>query len=257
MVSIINLTGTSSDEDAVTSTRRSTGGAGPSRPRNSPSRATRSTRPTRSSNSQFTNLMTFERVPKSQGILLSSKWYNVHAMAKWLNTGARTVPHSRERLTAQQVQEITRRAAAAAAGTAAGTAAQPPPPLGAPPVEGAHVFLRRTMTRGYKYYKLAFWGNPGSWRRRVSRWQRNAWVSIYVSVTAAQGDWARLVLPSRGQAPMHVSMDFNDRGEGHWETIAEPNGQGGMWTTWGRVHRRGFARALQNRLPLAMNGLAA
>lgn len=80
--------------------------------------------------SMFTDMITHNRYPKSQGYLLRGRYYNPGSLYRWVRENP-TVPHDRSRLTANEVRNIAR---------AAGHTGNTPPPSPAAASQGGGFF---------------------------------------------------------------------------------------------------------------------
>lgn len=160
---------------------------------------------------RFTNAITFERHPRSEGVQLDRQWYEPEGLWLWVSARG-TVPHSRRGLTAEE-REMVRQAAREARqrrrvrnAAVAATAVRP-------------VYLRRPTRYGgggHLVFKVtdsstAYVLQGGRWRlRRASPSLLHAVltdipVAVEVSAETRAGPWRRMAGPtdtwSRGSPP--------------------------------------------------------
>lgn len=234
------------------------GGAGPSRPRSRSG----------SVNSTFTDIITFERTPRSRGIMLNTKMYDVNALAQMVISNMRgrrvsRVPHSRTELTSAQVDEIRRRTSVpwpapqqpAAAQGRQRMAAAIPLRQGVPAQPAGDVpplYLRRHLPAGgYRFYMIQKITGRPSVRVHILR-TAGVWELIDLEQHSRLDTWPWHVL-TNVRAAVDYSQDFALPDQGHWVRV---RWQGREATdTFARHQIQLFMSALGYQLPPAAIGV--
>lgn len=245
MSHIINLTSspTSSQIDLTANNNA----PGPSRRGRSRSRSPRQRSRSRSTNSTFTNIITMERTPRSRGILLNTKLYDVNSMAQMLISNLRArrvsrVPHSRTELTPEQLAEIRRRT------SVHGMAAGIPWREGAPAPRVNTLYLRRHLAGGgYKFYMVQHRDNIlNVYIARVAgRWE-------HYPIHTTLERWSDNVLTNTPSV-VDYSLDFNWPDQGHWVQVRWQGRQ--PMDRFSRSQIRLFMSALAYQLPPDHRGI--
>ena len=258
--------------------RNNNNGAPGSSRRRTRSRSRSRSRSANTSNSTFTNIITLERTPRARGILLDTKMYDVDALADMVIGNMQAgrpskIPHSRTRMTNEQLAEIRAGASNTKVWPQAAPRGQLVPDLdryerimhlvrlgrGAaipvvrllppmPRVNAPPLYIRRHLPAGgYKFFKVM--PRPAGGivvATVVTRGPRVYWRSMDPSTHAT---WGNRVL-TQARARLDYSNNFTMPDQGHWVSVRYQEAAG--TPTIDRFERANdyqFMSALAHQLP--------